>query len=368
MAVGIGVRHRPGAFLLSTKGGWPKPDTSGAAPSVSGFGRIPPIDGRAVAGRCLTPTPHGSRNRSQASARGVSAADKGRLAEARHLRRSTLGVWLRPKPADRWPGRCRPMPDSDPAWQSGSESGIGPGRFRCLTRGCWPNPDTSCFGRIPSIDGRAVAGRCLTPILHGSRDRSQASARGVSAVDEGRLAEARHLLFRRNPADRWSGRCRPMPDSDPAWQSGSESGIGPGRFRCRRGDAGRSQTPPVSAESRRSMAGPLPADARLRSHVAAGIGVRHRPGGRFRCRRGDAGRCQTPSFTGAIRRPMAGPMAPMRSSVQFLDAVIHLALPLRGRLHRAHLAQDAQLRDVQRLPGRCLHGRRHAPRPPNRSG
>ena len=172
-----------------------------------------------------------SQDRSQASARGVLAINRLDRAEARHRRACTFrGVWLRPSRAHRQRRRSRPMPDSDPWLPSQDRSqasarGVlainrldrAEARHLRTFRGVWLRPSLANRQRkrsrpMPDSDPRLP-----------SPDRSQASARGVLAINRLDLAEARHLRactfrgvwLRPILADRQRRRSPPMPDSDP---------------------------------------------------------------------------------------------------------------------------------------------------------
>ena len=196
---------------------------AGAA-EVSGFGQDPAVRWPGCPGRCLTPIPRCDGGRSQASAGGSLAGVRDPPAEARHRAGAAEVSGFGQDPADRWPGRPGPMPDSDPSLRWRSESGIG------LEDSCWRSRS---------------AGRSQTP---------RWGSRGV--------------WLRPGPADRWPGCPGPMPDSDPALRWRSESGIGLEDSCWRSRSAGRSQTPRWGSRgvwlrpgSRRSMARLSRADA-----------------------------------------------------------------------------------------------------------
>ena len=157
-------------------------------------------------GRCLTPAPTAMQDRSEASARDISAIKRWDPAEARHLRGMRLrsrGVWLRPKNADRQQAPPWPMPDSGPDGSAGSESGIG--RRRIGHQSAGPGRSQTPRGHEAAQQrclasakrrrspARNAPGRCLTPAPSGAQDRSQASARDISPIKRRNPAEARHL-------------------------------------------------------------------------------------------------------------------------------------------------------------------------------
>ena len=283
-AARAGVRHRPAVFSLAFNGAWPKPDTAVAraggvwlrpspadrwpgrpwpmpdsdppsrrgpesgigrrcfrwrstehgrsrtprwhVPEVSGFGQVPPTDGQAVPGRCLTPLPRRGKGRSQASAGGVFAGVQRSMAEARHRG-----------------GTCR---------------------------------EVSGFGPVPPTDGQAVPGRCLTPILRCGGGRSQASAGGVFAGVQGSMAEAGHrggtcprclasAQSRRPMAKPVPGRClTPILRRGKGRSQASAGGVFAGVQRSMAEAGHRGGTCPrclASAKSRRPTAKPSRADA-----------------------------------------------------------------------------------------------------------
>ena len=238
---------------------------------------MPSIASSNASGRCLTPNPEAMRERSQASARDGLAIGRRDLAEARHrqARRSAVTKEVSGfghDALDRQQQCLRPMPDSEPRGDAGTESGIGPGRpgHRSAGPGRSQTPPGACPSRkrcpasatMPSIASSNASGRCLTPNPEAMRERSQASARDGLAIGRRDLAEARHRRARRraitkevsgfghDALDRQQGCLRPMPDSEPRGNAGSESGIGPGRPGHRPAGSGRSQTPPGAAPRR----------------------------------------------------------------------------------------------------------------------